>query len=379
MEKIDSDRANLQDATRVVRAGLTSAEQGAPFTPGPVFAAAYYATGEPSAVPYTYGRYHNPTWTTYEQALGELEGGEAVVFGSGMAAVTAVLGTVLKNGDVVVMPSDSYYTARVLVDSYFANQGIEVRRAPTAGGAQREHLSGSRLLWLESPTNPGLDVCDLPHLIKAAHLAGALVAVDNTTATPLGQRPLSFGADFSVASDTKALTGHADLVLGHVAVRDDAWHQQLRTWRTQTGSIAGPMEVWLALRSLPTLDMRLERQCANALGIASYLAVHPEVQSVRYPGLKADPAHPLACAQMHRFGTVVTFTLPTRQHAESFLAASQLVTEATSFGGVHTTAERRARWGGDIVPEGFVRLSAGCEALPDLLSDIEAALHRAAT
>ena len=379
MQKGDPDRANMQDATRVVRAGLMSPAQGAPFNPGPVFAAAYHATGEPSAVPYTYGRYHNPTWTAYEQALGELEGGEALVFGSGMAAVTAVLGSVLRPGDVVVMPSDSYYTARVLVNDYFANQGIEVRRAPTAGGAQREHLSGSRLLWLESPTNPGLDVCDLPQLTEAAHLAGALVAVDNTTATPLGQRPLSFGVDFSVASDTKALTGHADLVLGHVAVRDHAWHQQLRAWRMQTGSIAGPMEVWLALRSLPTLDIRLERQCANALGIASYLASDPEVESVRYPGLNADPAYALACAQMHRFGTVLTFTLPTRQHAERFLAASQLVTEATSFGGVHTTAERRARWGGDAVPEGFIRLSAGCEALPDLLSDIEAALHRAAT
>lgn len=379
MNEPEVSPAAMQNATRVVQLVLTSAEQGAPLTAGPVFASTFHATGEPSAVPYTYGRYHNPTWTAYEQALGELEGGQALVFSSGMAAVMAVLGSVLRPGDVVVMPSDSYYTARMLVDNYFANQSIQVRRAATAGNAQLEQVSGARLLWLESPTNPGLDVCHLPRLIEAAHAAGALVAVDNTTATPLGQQPLFFGADFSVASDTKALTGHSDLVLGHVAVRDQPLHQQLRSWRTQTGSIAGPMEVWLALRSLATLDVRLERQCANALGIATYLASRSEVESVRYPGLKTDPAHAVACAQMQRFGTVVTFTLATRERAEHFLAASQLVTEATSFGGVHTTAERRARWGGDVVPEGFIRLSAGCEALTDLLGDLEQALHHAAT
>lgn len=368
----------MQSATRVVQVALSPAEPGAPLTPGPVFAGTFHAIGDPSAVPYTYGRYHNPTWTAYEHALGELEGGQALVFGSGMAAVTAVLGSVLQPGDVVVMPSDSYYTGRMLVDNYFAKQGIEVRRAQTAGGGQMDHLAGARLLWLESPTNPGLDVCDLPQLIRAAHVEGALVAVDNTTATPLAQQPLSFGADFSVASDTKALTGHSDVVLGHVAVRDQVWEQHLRTWRTQTGSIAGPMEVWLALRSLATLDVRLERQCANALGIATYLASRPDMESVRYPGLDTDPAHKLASAQMQRFGTVVTFNLPTRERAERFLEASQLVTEATSFGGVHSTAERRARWGGDTVPEGFVRLSAGCEALTDLLTDLEQALHHSA-
>jgi len=262
------------------------------------------------------------------------------------------------------------------VDSYFAGNGVEVRRAPTAGNAQLGLLSGARLLWLESPTNPGLDVCDLARLTVAAHAAGAFVAVDKTPATPLGQRPLMVGADFSVASDTKALTGHADLILGHVAVRDQAWHERLRAWRTQTGSIAGPMEVWLALRSLATLDVRLERQCANALGIATYLRAHPRVAGVRYPGLAGDPAHALACAQMHRFGTVVSFTLESRPHAERFLAASRLVTEATSFGGVHSTAERRARWGGDVVPDGFIRLSTGCEALADLVDDVGQALDR---
>jgi cystathionine gamma-lyase len=365
----------MRDATRVVRAALTPAEQGDPFTHGPVFAAPYHAAGDPAAVPFTYGRFHNPTWTAYERALGELEGGEALVFSSGMAASFAVLNVALAPGDTLVMPSDSYYTARVLADNFFTSHGITVRRAPTAGDGLLDLLGGAKLLWLESPTNPGLDVCDIRRLSDAAHAAGALVAVDNTTATPLDQQPLALGADISVSSDTKAMTGHADIILGHVAARDHALYERLRTWRTQTGSIAGPMEVWLALRSLVTLDVRLERTCANALGIATFLATHPLVRGVRYPGLPNDPAHAIARAQMRRFGSVVSFTLPSKEYAERFFAASQLIAEATSFGGVHTTAERRARWGGDAVPDGFIRLSAGCEALPDLVEDLAHALR----
>jgi cystathionine gamma-lyase len=364
----------MEDSTRVVRAVLGPAEQGSPFVPGPVFAGPFHAAGDPKDAPFTYGRFHNPTWTAYEQALGRLEGGDALVFASGMAAATAVLGCVLRPGDVVVLPSDGYYTVRLLADGVFAGAGVEVRRAPTRDSAQLALLTGARLLWIETPSNPGLDVCDLGRLVGAAHEAGAVVAVDNTTVTPLGHQPLAFGADFSLASDTKALTGHADLLLGHVAVGDGAWLERLRTWRTRTGAIAGPMEVWLALRSLATLDVRFTRQCENAMGIAAMLAAHPQVERVRYPGLASDPAHDLASRQMRRFGCVVSFTLRTRGHAERFLAASRLVTEATSFGSVHTTAERRARWGADDVPEGFIRLSAGCEALSDLVADLESAL-----
>ncbi|MFI5053365.1 MAG: cystathionine gamma-lyase [Acidimicrobiia bacterium] len=367
----------MQDATRVVRAGLTPAVQGQPFSAGPVFASGFHAAGDPSSSPYSYARFSNPTWTAFEKALADLEGGDALVFSSGMAAANAVLSTVLTRGDVVVMPSDSYYTARMLVDNRFGSAGVEVRRAPTAGNAQQELLADARLLWLETPSNPNLDVCDVRRLVVAAHAAGALVAVDNTTATPLGQRPLDLGADFSVSSDTKALTGHSDLVLGHVAATDPEWIDRLHAWRTQTGAIAGPMEVWLALRSLSTLDVRLERQCENAQGIAEWLTDCGQVTNVRYPGLASDPAHALAKLQMMRYGGVVSFTLPSRQHAERFFAASALVTEATSFGGVHTTAERRGRWGGDAIPEGFIRLSAGCEALDDLLADLEHAIARA--
>jgi cystathionine gamma-lyase len=348
--------------------------QGGPFLPGPVFAGPYHLAGDPSTSDYSYGRYHNPTWTHFEQALGELEGGSAIVFASGMAAVTAVLGAALQTGDTLVMPSDGYYTARMLAEGYFASRGIQVRMAPTAGNAQGQQLEGAKLLWLETPSNPGLDVCDLAELVDAAHRRGVLVAVDNTTATVLGQQPLELGADFSVSSDTKALTGHADLVLGHVATREPSWIERLHAFRTQHGSVAGPMEVWLAHRSLATLDVRLERQCSSALEIARFLLSQPRVRLVRYPGLPQDPAHAIATRQMKRYGPVVSFVLEGQAQAERFLSACRLILQATSFGGVHTTAERRARWGGDAIPDGFIRLSVGCEDSRDLLDDLAQAL-----
>jgi cystathionine gamma-lyase len=364
----------MQDATRVIRAGLPEPSQGQPFLPGPVFAGAFHFAGDPASSAYTYGRYHNPTWTLFERALGELEGGEAVVFASGMAATAAILGCVLRAGEVAVLPADGYYTARMLAEGYFAQMGVSIRMAPTAGGAQAGCLDGAKLLWLESPSNPGLDVCDIAALAGLAHERGVLVVVDNTTATVLGQRPLGLGADFSLASDTKGLTGHGDLVLGHVAVRDPDWAQRLRGWRTQFGAIPGPMEVWLAHRSLGTLDVRLERMAANARAIAEFLSGRPEVLRVRYPGLPTDPAYPVAARQMTQFGPVVSFELASAEAAETTLAACRLVLQATSFGGLHTTAERRARWGGDKVPGGFIRLSAGCEHQADLLSDLAQAL-----
>ncbi len=368
----------MHDATRVVHAGLPEPSQGQPFLPGPAFAAPFHLAGDPASSPYTYGRYHNPTWTLFERALGELEGGEAVVFASGMAATAAVLGSFLRPGDVAVLPADGYYTARMLAEGFFAQIGVVVRTAPTAGDAQAACLDGAKLLWLESPSNPGLDVCDIAARARAAHDRGAAVVVDNTTATVLGQRPLELGADVSLASDTKGLTGHGDLVLGHAAVRDPEWARRLRAWRTQFGAVPGPMEVWLAHRSLATLDVRLERMTSNALAIAGFLAGRPEVRRVRYPGLPGDAAHPIAARQMTRFGPVVTFELASAEAAEKFLAGCRLIRQATSFGGLHTTAERRARWGGDKVPGGFIRLSAGCEHPDDLLRDLAEALAASA-
>ena len=367
------------DGTRVVHAGLPDATPGAPYLAGPVFAAPFHAPGDPTASPFTYGRFSNPTWVAYEQALETLEGGPCLLFPSGMAATAAVLATMVPPGGTLVMPAESYYTTRLIATqnfpgAWFAAQGINVVMAPTAGDGLRDALDGAALLWLESPTNPGLDVCDIASLSQAAHAAGALVAVDNTTLTPLLQQPLALGADFTVVSDTKAMTGHADLVLGHVACRDTAHAETIRTWRTRMGVIAGPMEAWLAHRSLATLDVRLSRQCDTAVQIATMLAAHPKVHGVRYPGLPEDQSYAIASRQMKRFGGVISFVLQDAPAVSRFFAASTLVFEATSFGGVHTSAERRARWGGDAVSEGFVRLSIGLEDVRDLFNDFERAL-----
>jgi cystathionine gamma-lyase len=369
----------MHDETRVVRAGLPPASQGSAFRPGPVLAGPFHAAGDPASSPFTYGRFHNPTWSAYEAALGDLEGGIALVFASGMAAATAIFASVLRPGDVLVLPAESYYTIRALVRGFLGEIGIETRLVATSEGLDPAQIRGAKLLWLESPTNPGLDVCDLEVSAAVAHDAGALVAVDNTTATPLGQQPLAMGADFVLSSDTKAMTGHGDLILGHVALRDAAWADKLRTWRTQTGAVPGPFEVWLAHRSIATLALRLERQCDNAQAIAEFLSRRPEVIRVRYPGLPGDPSHAVARRQMRRFGPVVSFELAGREEAEQWLAACHLVVEATSFGGVQTTAERRARWAGDAIGEGFIRLNAGCEHIDDLLADIGAAFDRSRT
>ncbi|TDD71839.1 cystathionine gamma-lyase [Actinomadura rubrisoli] len=368
----------IGDGTLAVGAGRPPAEKYAPALPGPVFAAYYHLPGEPEG-PYTYGRDTNPTWTLLEAALGELEGGaEATVFSSGMAAVAAVLLSQVRAGDIVVMPDDCYQTTRALKER-LESYGARVRTGPTAADAQLELLDGARLVWLETPSNPRLDVCDIARLTGAAHARGALVAVDNTLATPLGQRPLDLGADFSVASDTKALTGHGDLLLGHVATRSPELAESVRLWRKTVGAIPGPMEAWLAHRSLATLQLRLDRQAASALALARALRHRPEVAGLRYPGLPDDPSHETAVRQMRRFGCVVSFTLPDEAFAERFLGALSLVAQATSFGSVHSTAERRGRWGGDAVEPGFIRFSVGVEDTEDLVADVLNALTEAAT
>jgi cystathionine gamma-lyase len=370
---------SFRDATRVVHAGLPEAEQGAPFLPGPTFAAPYHLAGDPYSSEFRYGRYGNPTWARYETALGELEGGSAVLFASGMAAVAAVLLPRLRPGDVLVAPSDCYMGVRALTRSYLGERGVELRLAPTPGGGLAEAIPGATFVWLESPSNPGLDVCDLRDLIARAHAVGAQVAVDNTFATPLGQRPLELGADYSVSSASKQLTGHADLILGYATARDASQAAELVDWRTHSGAVPGPLEAWLAHRSLATLAVRLERACATAQELADRLAERDDLVAVRYPGLAADPAHELASRQMSLFGPIVSFTVESADRAERFLSACRLLTTATSFGGVYTSAERRARWGGDDIPDGFIRLSVGCEHPDDVIADVEQALEASAS
>ena len=365
--------------TLIVHAGYRKSTEPGPFLPGPQFSSTYTAPGDPSQHALTYGRFHNPTWTAWEDALAVLEGGQAIAFASGMAAVAAVFGVSLRRGDVVVLPADCYYAIRKVASTWLDSIGVHVRLAPTRGNAQAAALEGARLLWIESPTNPMLDVCDIRGLVDAARARGALVAVDNTTATAYLQQPLALGATFVVASDTKALTGHSDLILGHVATTDGELAEALRTWRTHHGAIPGPMEVWLAHRSLPTLPVRVSRQCATAQQLAGLLASRSDISAVHYPGLPNHPGHAVAKRQMQAFGTVVSFDLDTRARAEAFLGSLTLVREATSFGGVHSIAERRARWGGDAVGEGFIRFSVGCEAAEDILADVTSALQAAAT
>jgi cystathionine gamma-lyase len=355
-------------STKVVHAGLPEPEQGEPFLPGPVFAAPFHLTGDPYSAPHAYSRYGNPTWARYEEAVGTLEDAEAVLFASGMAAAAALLLTSLKPGSAVAMDAGCYHGVRRLAETYLEPRGVELRLAPPAGLA--DVAGGADLLWLESPSNPELEVYDIAALTEL----GVPTVVDNTTAGPLLQRPLDLGARCVLTSATKHMSGHADLMLGYVTTRDAGRAEELRAWRRDAGALPGPFEAWLAHRSLPTLALRLERSCDNALAIARLLNARDDVQSVRYPGLPGDPGHEIARRQMAGYGSVVSFDVGSEERAERFLAGARLVTDATSFGSVHTMAERRARWGGDAVSDGFIRLSAGVEDTADLLADVEQAL-----
>lgn len=346
------------DGTRVVHA--VSGAPGEPFGAQPVFASSYHLGGQDY-----YGRASNPTWRALEDALGSLEGGECVVFPSGMAAISTLLRTVLSTGDTLVLPSDGYFLTRKFV----SEMDVAVVGVPTAG--PYPSFEGVRLVLLETPSNPGLDVCDIAALVEVAHAAGALVAVDNTTATPLGQRPLELGADIVVASDTKAVAGHSDVLFGHVTMASAELAAKLRDARTLSGAIPGPFETWLALRGLGTLDLRLARQAENAEAIYSLLK--GRVANLRWPGAPEDPAYLVAAQQMRRFNGVLTFELESVRAVDEFLARSTLVSAATSFGGLHSTADRRAQFG-DPVPEGLVRFSAGCEDPRDLVADVSHAL-----
>lgn len=330
----------------------------------PVFAAPYHLGGED-----VYGRAGNPTWRALESVLGGLDGGECTVFPSGMAAITAVCQTLLTPGDVLVVPSDGYF----LVRSFVSQLGFTVRELPTTGPWTADAVRDARLVLVETPSNPGLDVCDLRAVADVVHEAGALLAVDNTTATPLGQRPLELGADLTITSDTKAVAGHSDVVFGHVSAADPAITERLRAVRTGSGAIPGPFETWLVHRGVGTLDLRLTRQAENAAALVDVLRGHPAAANVRWPGLSGDPAHPVAARQMRRFNGVFRFELASAEAVKAFLAASELVAAATSFGGLHSTADRREQFG-EAVPEGLIRFSAGCEDTADLVADVRGAL-----
>ncbi|HEX4598834.1 MAG TPA: cystathionine gamma-lyase, partial [Burkholderiaceae bacterium] len=341
---------------------------GEPFEPAIVNTTIYALPGEPQGT-YQYARWANPTWTALEDVLSLLEDAETLIFPSGMAAVASVLYSQLRTGDQVLLPSDGYYTVRTAAEKFLAPIGVRVRTCPTSA-VEREPLDGLKMVWVETPSNPGLDLADLRAVAQRAHAAGALLVVDNTTMTPLGQRPLELGADVLVSSDTKGVNGHSDALFGHVATRNAEVMAGVRDWRRVCGAIPGAFEAWLVQRGLDTLELRFARMCDNALELARRLAQHPKVHEVRYPGLAAHPAHQLACSQMRRFGSLVGITLASARAAEQFIDGCRYVRSATSFGGLHSSAERRARWG-EAVAEGYVRFSVGCEPAGTLLEDVE--------
>lgn len=367
--------ASTSLATRVVHAGLPEPAQGAPLLPGPTFAAPFHLRGDPASTPYGYGRYANPTWTAYEAALAELEGGPVLTFGSGMAAVAAVLLPSLRAGDVFVLPAECYGGVRGLARDQLTPAGVEVRMVSGGTDDLIAAAAGATIVWLETPTNPGLGIVDIAAVAAATRAAGAELVVDGTAAPPLLQQALRWGADVVVCSASKYLTGHSDLILGYVAARDEGRLDAVHTWRSGVGAVAGPFETWLAHRSLATLDVRVARHCANAQALAELLEARDDVADLRYPGLPDHPDHALAARQMGgRFGGLVGFDVGTAARAQAFLDRCALVAEATSFGGVHSMAERRARWGMDTVGEGFIRFSVGIEDAQDLCADVAGAL-----
>ncbi|WP_166973564.1 trans-sulfuration enzyme family protein [Brevibacterium atlanticum] len=384
-------RTELAPDTIVVETGRPVRVDGASVNPPIDLSSTFISAGDIENSPYGYARFDTPAWTPFEEALGQLEHAAlpGLVFGSGLAAISAV-SSLVPAGGTLVIPKHSYQGALASAEQIAQRQGFDlvtVDIADTeaviaaldgaaASAGDDASVSGPGMLWIESPTNPMLEVADVPALITAGQDRGFLVSVDNTFATPLLQTPLDLGADIVVHSVTKYLAGHSDVVLGAVLTSDDELREALHTERSMRGGIAGPFEVWLALRGLRTLAVRLDRAQSNAQAIAERLAAHPAVVETRYPGLPNDPGHARASAQMKGFGAIIAFTVDTAERATAIAEAVRLWTPATSLGGVESLIERRRRHAAEpeTVPEGLIRLSVGIENLDDLWADLEAAL-----
>jgi cystathionine gamma-synthase len=324
-----------------------------------------------------YARAGHAPWAALEEVIGALEGGRAITFSSGMAAATAAIG-LFREDSVIVAPTVAYMDVRRSLALRHEAGRAEVRFVDiTDSAAVIAACDGADVLWLESPTNPLLGVADLPYLCAAGRERGLLIVVDNTFATPLLQRPLDLGADMVVHSATKAIGGHADLLLGAVVVADDGHFAALREARVLGGATPGALESFLCLRGVRTLPLRLERAQQNAAVLAARLSDHPEVSEVRYPGLATHPQHQRARDTLAGTGFMLTFRARGgAARADALVDAVAVLTHATSLGGVETTLERRARYPGErgIVPEDLLRVSVGCEHVEDLWADLERAL-----
>lgn len=346
--------------------------RGDPISPPLISATTYHLPGLDNAQ-FTYGRAAMPTWGEVEEQLAILEGATVVGFPSGMAAIAASLFVTLQAAQEVILPADGYYTTRLLAERFLAPLGVKVRLLDTKAydGAD---FAGASVVFLESPSNPGLDCCDIALAARKAHAVGARLIVDNTTMTALLQRPLDLGADLVVAADTKAPAGHSDVLYGHVSGRDAGLMARVAEWRKLSGAVPGAFEAWLLHRGLETLEVRLSRMCASAQTIAERLQAHPRIKGLRYPGLALDPSHAIAKRQMAGFGFLMSFELESEEKAEEFLTRCTYLTQTTSFGGTHSAGERRARWG-DAVAPGFIRFSVGVEPVEPLWASIAEALR----
>jgi cystathionine beta-lyase/cystathionine gamma-synthase len=367
---------DIDPTTWLARAGEGDGP-GAPAVP-PIVAAAYFTSqGVPDAESFHYARILQPTWLPLEEALGGLEDATATVFASGQAATLALVLALTEDRSRLLMPTDGYYNARQLA-RMLRPRGIEATFLDLADTAlvERALAEGPALLWVETPTNPLLRVFDIAELGRLARAHGAPMVVDNTAATAVLQRPLDLGAIACLQSLTKAASGHSDLILGAATTRDPALRDRLVQWRTVAGGIAGPFESWLALRGLRTLPLRIARQSETALRLAGWLARHPRVLAVHYPGLEG-PARAVAERQMRGgFGPMLSFELDgDAGAADAVVAASRVIRPATSFGGIASTWERRARWSSETAAEGLIRVSVGIESPDDLIADLDNALE----
>jgi cystathionine gamma-synthase len=343
-------------STVAVAAGRPEHRPDAPLNVPIVMASTYVAGGD-----LEYGRYGNPTWAAFEDALGALEGGRCLSFASGLAAVATVLDLVGNDG-LVVAPQHAYNGTVLQLADLESRGRLRTKLVDiTDTDAVVAACADAALVWLESPTNPALELADIATIREAAHAAGAYVVVDNTFATPLLQKPLELDVDLVVHSATKYLSGHSDVLMGAVVTRDDELYAVLKGRRDLLGAVPGSLEAWLALRGLRTLHLRVERAQSNAQELVRRLSGHPAVGEVRYPG----------------FGGIVSIVLAQGALAADLLThKTKLWVHATSLGGVESTFERRRRWKSEpaTIPEGLVRLSVGIEDVDDLWADLAKAL-----
>ncbi|GAB4083493.1 aminotransferase class I/II-fold pyridoxal phosphate-dependent enzyme [Myceligenerans cantabricum] len=381
----------LSPATLAVVAGRPPRAQGGAVNPPIPLNSTYVSQGAVPPGELAYARADTDAWHGFEDALAALEGASerGIVFGSGMAAIAAALSLLPASpeaGGTLVLPRHAYQTTRGYTAELVARQGVTARAVDIADtGDVVAALDGADLLLVESPTNPMLEVADLPALLAAARERGVRTVVDNTFATPLGQRPLELGADLVLHSVSKYLAGHSDVILGAVVTDDAGLAELVRAHRTLHGSIAGPFEVWLALRGLRTLPLRFERACENAVELAQRLSRHPGVAEVRHPSLPGDPGHARASAHMDAYGAIIGVRparAPGRTPAEAaddVVSRCGLWVPATSLGGVESLIERRRRWAteAETVPEDLLRLSVGTEDVEDLWADLDRALRSA--